>query len=334
MSALPRIAVFSLGGTIASTASDAGGVAPQLDAADLVAAVPQLSKVAQVETVAFRQLPGASLTLDDAVELAAAVRERLTAGAAGAVVTQGTDTIEEMAFALDLLVDVAAPTVVTGAMRNPTLPGADGPANVLAAVAVAAAPQAANLGCVVVLGDEIHAARFVRKTNTASPAAFASPAAGRLGWVVEDRPHVVLSPPAISRIGALAALQVPRPVPQVALVTMTLGDDGRLLEQVASCGYAGLVVEGFGGGHVPARAVPALAGLARDMPVVLASRTGAGQVLRDTYGFAGSERDLAGLGLVSAGFLDGLKARILLSLLLAGGADADAVRKAFAEFTD
>lgn len=330
MAALPRIAVFSLGGTIASTASDAGGVAPQLDAADLVAAVPQLNKVAQVETVAFRQLPGASLTLDDAVELAAAVRDRLATGAAGAVITQGTDTIEEMAFALDLLVDVAAPVVVTGAMRNPTLAGADGPANVLAAVQVAAAPQAADLGCLVVLGDEIHAARFVRKTNTASPAAFASPAAGRLGWVVEDRPHIVLSPPAVSRVGALAAT----PVPPVALVTMTLGDDGRLLEHVGSCGYAGLVVEGFGGGHVPTRAVPALRKLTREVPVVLASRTGAGQVLRDTYSFAGSERDLAGLGVVPAGYLDGLKARILLSLLLACGADADAVRKAFAEFTD
>lgn len=330
MPVLPRITVFSLGGTIASTAAGGGGVAPRLDAADLVAAVPQLGTVAEVETVAFRQLPGASLTLDDAVELAGAIRGRLAAGAAGAVVTQGTDTIEEMAFALDLLVDESAPVVVTGAMRNPTLPGADGPANVLAAVAVAAAPQAVGLGCLVVLNDEIHAARFVRKTNTANPAAFGSPAAGRLGWVVENQPRLVLRAPAFSRIGALAST----PVPPVGLVTMALGDDGRLLEHVASAGYAGLVVEGFGGGHVQARAVPALHELAAQLPVVLASRTGAGQVLRDTYGFTGSERDLLGVGLISAGYLDGTKARILLSLLLARGADAGAVRKAFTEFSD
>jgi L-asparaginase len=330
MSALPRIAVFSLGGTIASTASGGGGVAPQLDAADLVAAVPQLGTVAEVETVAFRQLPGASLSLDDAVELAAAIHDRVAAGAAGAVVTQGTDTIEEMAFALDLLVDETAPVVVTGAMRNPTLPGADGPANVLAAVQVAVAPQAADNGSRVELNVVIHASRFVRKTNTANPAAFGSPAAGRLGWVVENRPRLALRAPSFSRIGTRAST----PVPPVALVTMALGDDGRLLEHVASSGYAGLVVEGFGGGHVQARAVPALHELAQRIPVVLASRTGAGQVLRDPYGFTGSERDLLGAGLVPAGYLDGTKARILLSLLLASGADADGVRKAFAEFSD
>jgi L-asparaginase len=98
---------------------------------------------------------------------------------------------------------------------------------------------------------------------------------------------------------------------------------------VEKLGYAGLILEGFGGGHVPAPVVPALADLATRLPVVLASRTGGGEMLQETYGFPGSERDLLSRGLIPAGFLDGLKARILVSLLLASGTDLAGVRKAF-----
>jgi L-asparaginase len=324
----PRIAVFSLGGTIASTATPGaggGGVTPQLGADDLVGAVPQLSEVAQVEPVAFRQLPSAELTFTDLVELAAEISKQFESGVSGAVVTQGTDTIEESAFALDLLMPGPQPVVVTGAMRNPTLAGADGPANLLAAVQVAASPPAAGLGCLVVLADEIHAARFVRKTHTSNPAAFRSAVTGPIGWVVEGRPHIAV------RVDPLAQLlPAPgRPVPRVALIKVCLGDDGRLLDQLESLGFAGLVVEGFGGGHVPGALAPVLERLAGRMPVVLASRTGTGQTLRETYGFPGSERDLLGRKLISAGFLDGLKARVLLSLLLASGADINGVRARF-----
>jgi L-asparaginase len=97
---------------------------------------------------------------------------------------------------------------------------------------------------------------------------------------------------------------------------------------VEKLGYAGLVLEGFGGGHVPAHLVPALEDLATRLPVVLASRTGGGEMLQETYGFPGSERDLLSRGLIPAGFLDGLKARILVSLLLASGTDLAGVRKA------
>jgi L-asparaginase len=123
-------------------------------------------------------------------------------------------------------------------------------------------------------------------------------------------------------------------VPPVALLTCSLGDDARLLGQVRALGYAGAVVQALGGGHVPAAIVPALEELARQVPVVLASRAGAGEVLTGTYGFPGSERDLLARGLVPAGFLDGPKARVLLSLLLAGGAGADDVRAAFAQVAD
>lgn len=330
-SPLPHVAVFSLGGTIASTSDSqegAGGVTPRLGARELVAAVPQLEGVATLDPVAFRQTASGDLTFEDLVALAGAIEKKLADGAAGVVVTQGTDSIEETSFALSLLVDDTRPVVVTGAMRNPTLAGADGPANILSAVQVACSPQARGLGTVVVFNDEIHSARFVRKTHTSSTATFQSPTVGALGWVVEGRPRIALAPtvslPVIPKPSAAETL------PAVALLTLSLGDDGRLVEQVAALGYKGLVVQAFGGGHVPARMVAALETLAASMPVVLASRTGAGEVLTETYGFPGSERDLLARGLVAAGALDGLKARVLLTLLLATGQDTSGIREAFA----
>ncbi|MDQ2804305.1 MAG: asparaginase, partial [Pseudomonadota bacterium] len=122
---------------------------------------------------------------------------------------------------------------------------------------------------------------------------------------------------------------VPEVTPQVALVTASLGDDGRLLRAVGTLGYNGLVIEATGGGHVPRAMVEPLADLARNMPVVLTSRTGAGELLRSTYGFPGSETDLLDRGLIHGGILDGLKARLLLMLLLRAQADRETVTAAF-----
>ena len=329
-SGLPQVTVFSLGGTIASTGlpempgDGPGGVAPRLRAQELVAAVPQLRGIAEVEAVAFRQVPSSDLTMNDIVALAAEIGRRFEAGAAGAVVTQGTDTIEETSFALDLLTG-GGPVVVTGAMRNPTLAGPDGPANLVAAVEVALAPGAGELGTLVVLNDEIHAARFVGKMHTSSPAAFRSPTVGPVGWVVEGRPRIVMRLPGLAGLPSAVSGEVPA----VALLTSALGDDFRLVDAVEALGYAGLVIAAFGGGHVPGHAVGALARLARSIPVVLASRAAGGEMLQRTYGSPGSERDLLSRGLIPAGFLSGLKARVFLSLLLAAGADTDRVRVAF-----
>jgi L-asparaginase len=324
------VAVFSLGGTIASTGQAGNGVTPRLGARELVDAVPQLRDVARIEAVAFRQVSSGDLTFADLVALAAEIDRRLAAGCAGVVVTQGTDTVEETSFALDLLVRASRPVVVTGAMRNPTLSGADGPANLLAAVRVAAAPQAAGLGTLVVVGDEIHAARFVRKTHTSSPSTFRSGPAGPIGWVVEGRVRVGLRVPELPQV-ALGVRD--REVPPVALLGCAVGDDLRLVVHLREAGYAGLVLQGFGGGHVPAHVVPALEDLAGQIPVVLASRTGGGETLTSTYGSPGSERDLLSRGLIPAGFLDGPKARVLLSLVLAGGSGIDGAREAFQRLT-
>lgn len=116
---LPKVSVISLGGTIAMAGRETGGVVPALAADDLVSAVPGLAESARLSALSFRLVPGAHLTLDDLVALAAEIRRQVDAGADGVVVTQGTDTLEEMAFGLDLLVEGESPVVVTGAMRNP-----------------------------------------------------------------------------------------------------------------------------------------------------------------------------------------------------------------------
>jgi L-asparaginase len=322
---LPRVTVFSMGGTISSVDSGGKGVEPTLTGEALVSDVPEIAEVADVSAVSFRQAASGEIRVEDLVELAVEISDRIDGGAAGAVVTQGTDTIEETSFCLDLLVEREAPVVVTGAMRNPTLPGADGPANLLAAIQVAASDAAKGLGTVVVLNDEIHAARFVHKSHTSNPATFRSDPVGPLGWISEDVPRVVVRPTGEHKV-TLPENAQDRPV---ALYHVALGDDGRLLPDIKEAGYAGLVVEAMGGGHVPSLMVETLEDLASKMPVVLASRTGGGEVLRSTYGFVGSEIDLLERGLIHAGPLDGRKARLLLTLLLMSGATKEGIEETF-----
>ncbi|MFD3743061.1 asparaginase [Nocardia sp. NPDC058633] len=319
-----RVVIFGLGGTIAMSTAPSGGVAPSLTADALVAAVPGLAESGiDVEVVQFRQLPGASLTFHDIQELCAVMVLRAES-ATGFVVTQGTDTIEETSYLIDLLHALDHPVVVTGAMRNPTMAGADGPANLLAAINLAADQVARGLGCLVVLDDQIHAASRVRKQHSTSTGTFGSLDGGPLGYVVEGKPRLVNT---VRRPGTVPTKLIG--VQRVPIFTAALGDGVYLLRAMASQ-IDGLVVAAMGVGHVPAVMVDALAELAAEVPVVLSSRTGSGPVLRSTYGFPGSERDLISRGLIPAGFLNPLKARILLSSALSSGVDIDTIRQAFA----
>jgi L-asparaginase len=314
---LPHVAVLALGGTIAAVGDASSGPVPRLNAADLISAVPQLTVVADVTAQSFRMVGSPDLTFRDAIELAAAIEGLANAGTDGFVVTQGTDTLEETAYCLDLLLSLETPVAVTGAMRPPAHQSADGPGNLLAAVQLAADPATSGLGVVVVFGDEVHAARFVRKVHSHRPAAFRSPMTGPIGWVVEGRPRIALRPVGRPNVSVRPDAEIA----PVGLYKVGMDDDSRLIRLIASSGYAGMVVEGTGGGHVPGRMAEALGDLASKMPVVLASRTGAGETLRGTYGlFPGSETDLIRRNLISAGWLDGIKARVLLTLLLTAGA--------------
>lgn len=319
----PRVAVMSLGGTIAMTRGGApSGAAPTADADALVAAVPGLCDVATVTASSLVNVPSASLELETLLSSLHELQGACDNGAAGVVVTTGTDTLEEVAYLYHLLWRRPQPLVVTGAMRTADAAGADGPGNLLAAVTVAADPCARERGCLVVMNDEVHAAQTVQKTHTASTAAFRSPGSGPLGRVHEGR---ALLAPRSRRLPPLEVRQVSH-IPRVALLRVCLGDDTVLLARAVEA-YDGLVIEALGGGHVPAWWAEPLLDAAKRLPVVLASRTGCGTLLSSTYGFVGSESQLLAGGLISAGSLTGVKARVLLSIALLTGADDAALRQ-------
>jgi L-asparaginase len=327
---LPRVAVLGVGGTIAMTARGEDDVVDtSLTADDLVSAVPQLERVADILPRSVAMVPGSHLGMEDVAALAALIRREVEERAHGVVVTQGTDTIEETAFLLDILLDLDAPVVVTGAMRNPTSAGADGPANLLASVRVAASAAARGLGVLAVMNDEIHSATFVEKRHTSAPSAFSSALVGPLGAITEDAVHIFVRPlrrflsgTAGERFGS------------VAIAACALGDDGRLLSKLVDLGYDGVVIEALGGGHVPVAIADAVGSLTRSMPVVLCSRTRVGHVLTSTYGFVGSETDLLRRGAIHGGFLPAPKARLLLAVLTGQGLSADEIKSQFAQWME
>lgn len=319
-----RILILSLGGTITMVPGTSPGIAPTLGAEDLVASVPALADVAEIDARSLFRLPSPSLTPAQLVEVASTIEAGFAAGFDGAVVIQGTDTMEESAFILDLLVGGDRPVVVTGAMRGAAAPGADGPANLLSAALVAASPEARGLGTLVVMNDDVHAARFVQKSHTALPSTFSSPLTGPLGLVAEGRPRFYTR---VARLPCLAAEH--GPPADVALIRWAMGDDGRALPGLPGLGYSGAVIEGMGAGHVPADVVARVADLASRIPVVLATRCMRGPVFTNTYGYAGSEIDLLRHGLQPAGYLSGLKARLLLGFALRGAMPRSGIERIF-----
>ncbi len=327
----PKVVVYSLGGTISMGRRGKRGVESGLTSQDLIAAVPGVSELADIEAHSFRQTASGELTVSDIRALAETIQRNFDEDEfVGAVVTQGTDTIEETAFLLDLMVRSNAPIAITGAMRNPTLLGADGTANISAAVRVAISPAARGLGSVVVFTDEIHAACYVRKTHTQSLGTFRS-ITGPIGWLSEEAPRIAVRPP---QRPYYPPQSLTSNEPPVALITLGLGEPGYLLDCVSPSGYRGLIIEAYGGGHVPSWVAARLERLVQEMPVVLASRTRAGEVMRKTYGFAGSETDLMDKGLINAGWLDAFKARLLLTLLLSQNRTADEIREEFGAYND
>ena len=318
---MTRVHVIALGGTISMTSSGAG-VTPTLGADELLAGGVETGEATEVTSETFRTVPSAYLTVHDVAEVVARAHEVIDDGADGVVVVQGTDTLEESSFVADLLHSGRdEPIVFTGAMRNPESPGADGPANLGASVVTAAADRARSQGALLCLNGEVHRARFVRKMHAFSPSAFASPSAGPAGWVIEGKLTLVSGAP--GRPAGVAPSRVLDGRGDVLLHRTWMGDDGRVIDRTEDLGYAGVVIEAFGAGHVSTPLAEIAERLTARIPVVFATRTGAGSTLTSTYGFPGSERDLLARGLGAAGVLEGLKARSALEVALRSGHDRD-----------
>jgi L-asparaginase len=330
---VPRVHIIATGGTIASRIDPQTGAAtPAVSANELIDSVPELADVAEVGVTELALVSSWNITLPLMAEAARTIR-RLAEGddaPDGFVVTHGTDTMEETAFALEMLLDVDQPVVHTGAMRAAGTPGADGPRNLLAAVRVATSPPTRGIGSVLVMNEEIHAARYVTKTHTTATDTFASPGTGPVGRVDDDTIVLRWRPPSLPR-AEFAEREIPDPDPSVQLLRAAAGVDETALRAAREGAAGGVVLEGSGAGNVPEAWQPVIGELVETgRPVVLASRCVAGRVV-PAYGGRGGGATLRDLGVIGAQDLSGPKARLALAFLLGAGADADAARDWFAE---
>jgi L-asparaginase len=305
------VGIFSTGGTIAMTArAGEQGVVPHAGF-DLLSPMRALHPDLVLEHIELFAKPSASVSLADVQQLADNIEEKLKANLCGAVVTHGTDTLEETAFALSLLMTTQKPVVVTGAMRNPEAPGADGPANLASAILIAASPAAEGLGPAVLFGDEIHAPHLVRKIHSSRPHAFTSDPFGPMGHIVEGKLDLQMRP-----TRQREQLRVRGPVLPVPIIQAGLDLEPETIAAFSDAKIGALIIAGVGGGHVSARAVDAISELAKAIPVIITSRVGMGKTLTRSYAYGGSEIDLAQRGVINGGRWRPAQARIVVQLLL------------------
>lgn len=317
---LPRIRLLATGGTIAGAQPSAGGPgykAAVFSAEALIAAVPQLTDRAEIEIEQVAAI--GSQDMDTATWRKLAQRTQAAVDdprISGVVVTHGTDTLEETAFFLNLVVRTGKPVVLVGAMRPATAISADGPMNLYNAVAVAAHPDSADRGVLVVANDEVHFAREVAKTNTTQVGTFRATHRGLAGIVNSGRLHLYAPPVRRHTAASEFAPLAPAPLPRVDIVYAYAGMGRELLDAAVQTGAGGLVIAGVGEGNLGAEAVQAAAAAARKgVAVVRSSRTGGGVVERNI------EVDDDGLGFIAADELNPQKSRVLLMLGLTRSRD-------------
>lgn len=302
-----HIHICALGGTIAmAPSSDGAGVHPTLTSDDLLAAVPKLQGYARFTTHTLAKSGSANLTFEHAARIVEYAEKAENDGADAIVVTQGTDTLEEMSFIISLVWSGSIPIIFTAAMRHPASENADGPSNLLAAVQTACQ---VNDGVYVVMNNELHDPSYVQKCHTSALNAFSSEH-GPIGVVVDG--HVKLSL-ALSVVPSLDKERLKSPY-RVTILSPALDDTPWQLQAALGQKFDAMVVASFGGGHVSEIWADALRPVALKIPIILASRVGRGQILNATYGYKGAEIDLMNAGLISAGRLDARKARLFLAL--------------------
>jgi len=332
---LPLVWVLATGGTIsgkgASSASlteyKAGGFLGE----ELVAAVPEISKVASVKAEQITNVGSPDLTLDNWLTLAKRIDAIFSADpeVTGIVVTHGTNTMEETAYFLNLCVKHDRPVVLVGAQRPATAISADGPINLLNAIRVASSNEARDKGVLIVMNEEINAARDVTKTNTYRVETFRAPELGYLGYVDGDR--VVFYRTSTKRHTVNSEFDVSqlRELPTVDIVYSYVEPNPAIIQALVESGVKGIVFAGTGAGLISKfeKGVlkPILESPADSRPIfVRSSRTGNGRVV--------SRVEYDAMGMIPADNLSPQKARILLMLALTKTKDLAEIRRMFSEY--
>jgi L-asparaginase len=325
---LPKVAVLSTGGTIASKQDPVkGGYVPALSGEDLVAAVPAIKKIAQIQAEQISNIPSPDMTPEIWLRLAGRVNELLTRPEiTGIVVTHGTDTLEETAYFLDLTTTGVKPVILVGAQRPASDPDSDGPRNLLDAVRVAIAPEAASKGVLVVMNGQINAARDVTKTNTSRVETFRGLEFGQLGVADTESVRFYRAPLRRQTFAVDSKTQLGR----VDIVMSYAGADGLVIRSLLrNDAVRGLVIAGMGLGDAPSLMFDAIQD-AREhgIPVVISTRVPTGHIF-PLGASKGSALTLKRIGCILADDLSPQKARILLMLALTKTRDPEALQKYF-----
>lgn len=328
---LKNITILATGGTIAGQAASAtqmtGYTAGVFSVQDLLNGVPGLDELAHISGEQVCNIDSSSMTDALLLQLAQRANELLArTDVDGLVITHGTDTLEETAYFLNLVLKSSKPVVVVGAMRPATAVSADGPLNLINAVKVAVQEESAGRGVLVVMNDEIYGARDVSKTNTTNVATFKAPGGAPLGFIVGGIVRYYYNSSRLHTVSTPFTVDVLSTLPRVDIIYTHVGEDGALIEAVVAAGAKGIVYAGSGMGSVHEAAEPALvAAAAKGVAVVRASRTGSGIVAEGLARWTQA-------GFIPADNLNPQKARILLQLALTVASDRDKIKEMFAQF--
>jgi L-asparaginase len=325
-----NIKILATGGTIAGSGA-AGGygyTSGQFKVEDLIGAVPDLDKLAKLSGEQVANIGSQDMNDQVWLKLAKRTNELLADPKVdGIVITHGTDTLEETAYFLDLVVKSKKPVVMVGSMRPATAISADGPANLYSGVAVAAAPGARGRGVLVVLDDEIHSARNVIKTNTTSLGTFASPTRGPAGYVHSKKIDWFERMDKRNTTDSEFTVKNMNQLPRVDIVYAHANMDSTMINAALQAGAKGIVVAGVGDGNMTKPALDALAEAAKNGTLVIRStRLPAGMVMRN------AEVDDDKLGFVASGELNPGKSRVLAQLALTRTNDPQRVQTMFRQY--
>jgi L-asparaginase len=328
---LPSVVVLATGGTIAGAAASdvqAAYTSGQVGVEQLLAAVPQTKKLARLRGEQISNIGSQDMNDEVWLKLARRINE-LTAmpDVDGVVITHGTDTIEETAYFLNLVVKSKKPVVLTAAMRPSTALSADGPLNFYNAVAVAANKDAAGRGVLVVVNDWIHGAASLTKTSTTAVQTFLSPVRGLIGTVAYGEVEFYRGPVGRSTTDSEFSLDGVTALPRVDIIMAYENMDGKLIEAAVAIGAKGIVIAGVGNGNMTEAALNALAAQAKKGIVcVRSSRVTTGRVGRNV------EVDDNKLELVASEGLNPQKARVLLRLALLKPRSLEDIQRIFHEY--
>ncbi|SDB11546.1 L-asparaginase [Pseudomonas sp. NFACC23-1] len=310
---LPLCLFIATGGTIAMQVDPSTSAPiPALSGSDLIKAVPAIATIARLEINNLSNVPSVEIGPQRWVQLHQVIEAALARqDIAGVLVSHGTDTLEETAWFLDLTLTSSKPVVLIGAQRNASESDFDGPRNLLSGARVCVEPESSGKGVMVVLNDQINAAREVSKTHTSDVESFNSGDAGFLGRV--DGDTVIFSRSSCRR----QYLSLGRDsLPRVDIVAMYAGADASSLDAAVQAGARGIVIQALGAGNVNAEVYAAISqAIDAGVTVVVATRVPRGRV-RPLYGFAGGGSTLKEAGVIFANDLSPQKARILLMLAI------------------